>query len=74
MAMQAATRQLAERLRRVRLELYGVNGAPELAHELGIPTRSWLNYEQGITIPGPILLAFLAQTGVSAEWLADGRP
>lgn len=66
------TEDLAGRLRLVRTEQYGEHGAPELARALGIPTRTWLNVERGVSIPGTLLLAFLELTGTEAAWLAHG--
>src|SRR4051812_30457678 len=60
---------IAERLRLVRLERYGEHGGPVLADMLELPTGSWSNYERGVTIPGEILLEFLAQTGIEPLWL-----
>jgi hypothetical protein len=65
-------RDLSRRLCEVRVALYGVHGGPELARRLGLPAPTWRNYEQGITIPGEILLAFIDATGVDPGWLLDG--
>jgi hypothetical protein len=64
---------LASRLREVRLELYGEHGASLLAKALEIPVRIWANYESGITIPGLVLLRFIAATGVESSWLLTGE-
>lgn len=64
---------LARRLRELRLDRYGEHGAPELARDLGIPARAWLNFEGGIAIPAAVLLRLMALTGVEAAWLSDGR-
>jgi hypothetical protein len=64
---------LASRLREVRIEMYGEHGAPLLAKALRIPTRTWVNYESGDRISGPILLRFFAVTGVGASWLLSGE-
>ena len=64
---------LASRLREVRLELYGEHGAPLLAKALEIPVRTWANYESSITIPGLVLLRFVAATGVESYWLLSGE-
>ena len=66
------TSELAERLQQVRLDFYGEHGAPMLAGELGIPIRTWLNYESGVEIPGRILLRFIVLTGVEPAWLSTG--
>ena len=55
---------LAEGLRRARLDAFGEDGAPELARRLGLPARTWLNYEAGVTVPAEVLLAFLDVTRV----------
>jgi hypothetical protein len=64
---------LASRLREVRIELYGEHGAPLLAKALEIPIRTWARYESGITIPGLVLLRFVAATGVESYWLLSGE-
>jgi hypothetical protein len=65
-------RDLASRLREVRSELYGEHGAPLLAEALGIPTRTWLNYENGITVPATVILAVITLTKVNPTWLLHG--
>jgi len=64
---------IADRLVQVRRERYGEHGGPELARILGLPSRTWLNYERGVTIPGEVLLAFLEATGVEPLWLLHGQ-
>ena len=59
-------------LRLIRLELYGEHGGPVLAGKLQIPSRTWANYERGVTIPGETLLEFLVLTGVEPTWLLRG--
>jgi transcriptional regulator with XRE-family HTH domain len=68
-----AKQDLGESLRRVRTEFYGEHGGPELARLLGIPDRTWSNYESGITIPGEILIALLDLTGVEPRRLLRGE-
>jgi len=63
---------LATRLVEVRHELYGEHGGPELAQVLGLPHGTWMNYENGITIPGEMLLKFMEVTGVEPLWLLRG--
>src|SRR5262245_26380462 len=65
--------QLAERLRSIRIELYGDRGGPELARQLEIPNRTWYNYEIGVTVPAEILLRFLEVTSVEPHWLLHGE-
>ncbi len=67
------TAALAHRLREVRLELYGDDGGPLLAETLGVPARTWANYESGVTIPGLVLLRFIDATDVEPHWLLTGE-
>ena len=67
-----AERELAERLRVVRMELYGENGGPVLAALLSIPQGTWSDYEIGVTIPAEILLALLELTRAEPSWLLSG--
>ncbi|HEX8201293.1 MAG TPA: S24 family peptidase [Isosphaeraceae bacterium] len=64
---------LSERLRGVRSELFGERGGPELARRLGIPIRTWYNYESGVTVPGEVILRFVELTGVDPIWLLHGE-
>ncbi len=66
-------RALAERLVALRLELYGNRGEPRLAPELGIPARTWMNYERGVTIPGETILKFIEITSAVPSWLLHGE-
>jgi hypothetical protein len=63
---------LAERITALRIELFGARGGPELARRLGIPSRTWYNYEGGITVPGEILLRIIDVTSVEPKWLLHG--
>jgi transcriptional regulator with XRE-family HTH domain len=63
---------IAGRLRLIRSEFFGEHAGPELAGRLGLPFRTWLNYENGVTIPGEVLLQFLEITGVEPRWLLRG--
>jgi transcriptional regulator with XRE-family HTH domain len=65
--------QIAMRLREIRQELFGEHGGPELARRLGLPARTWYNYESGVTVPGEVLLAFIDQTGTNPLWLHTGE-
>jgi hypothetical protein len=64
---------LADRLRRVRLDLFGEHGAPELAGRLGIPTGTWLAYEAGRLLPAMILVRLVEATSVNPVWLLSGE-
>jgi SOS-response transcriptional repressor LexA len=64
---------LAERLRMLRSELYGERGGPELARRLGLPIRTWYNYESGVTIPAEVVLKIIELTSVEPMWLLHGK-
>ena len=68
-----AKQELGERLRQVRMELFGEHGGPELARLLGIPPRTWSHSESGVTIPGEVLLDLLDLTCVEPRWLLRGE-
>jgi hypothetical protein len=75
--MRRSTRQiirapLRERVREIREERVG-DDRGSLAEDLGIPARTWRNYEAGVTIPAEILLAFIEITGVHPHWLLTGE-
>ena len=57
---------LAERLAALRSELYGDRGGPEMARRLGIPVRTWYNYEGGVTVPAEVILKIIELTAVEA--------
>jgi hypothetical protein len=63
---------LAERIMALRVDLFGPRGGPELARRLGIPVRTWYNYEGGITVPGEIILKIIEVTSVEPMWLLHG--
>ncbi len=64
---------VGNRLSEVRHEKYGPAGAPLLAITLGLPLRTWLNYEAGVTVPGEVLLRFIETARVDAHWLLTGE-
>lgn len=64
---------VAERLRELRVELVGERGGPELARRLGIPVRTWYNYEAGVTVPAEVVLRLIELTQVEATWLLHGQ-
>src|ERR1700761_2349053 len=63
---------LSRRLKDIRQELFGEHGGPELARRLGLPARTWYNYETGVTVPAEVLLEFIEQTGANPVWLLSG--
>jgi hypothetical protein len=72
-ATRVTNNALAERIRLIRVERFGEAGAAALAQKLGVPAATWANYEYGVTIPGPVLLQFLAITAVEPHWLLTGH-
>src|SRR4051795_4593594 len=64
---------LAERLRLLRSELYGERGGPELARRLGLPIRTWYNYESGVPVPAEVVLKIIELTSVEPIWLLHGQ-
>lgn len=63
---------VSERLREIRLERFGERGGPELARQLGLPVRTWYNYEAGVTVPAEVVLKLIELTSVEASWLLNG--
>jgi hypothetical protein len=63
---------LAWRIRGIREELFGEHGGPIVAQSLGIPFRTWLNYENGCTIPASSILSFIELTRANPHWLLTG--
>jgi hypothetical protein len=68
-----STATLGRRLRELREDLYGGNGADSLADALDIPSQTWLNFEMGVTMPAHIMLKFLDITGTNPHWLLTGE-
>jgi hypothetical protein len=67
---------LAGRVREIRRHVFGEQGGPVLAEALGLPERTWSNYEAGVTIPALVILRFIEVCGASPHWLltGEGRP
>jgi hypothetical protein len=70
---QRARKTLGKRLKQLRIEVYGEKGAPMLAMAIGIPYRTWCNYEAGTTVPADVLLRFIELTSANPKWLLDGQ-
>ena len=66
------SRVTARRIREIRQERYGEE-TESLADDLGIPARTWLNYETGVTVPAEFLRAFIELTRVRPHWLLTGE-
>jgi hypothetical protein len=64
---------LAARARNIRVELFGECGQAQLATLLGLPARTWANYEAGVTMPATVLLRFIEVTGADPGWLLTGE-
>jgi Peptidase S24-like len=64
---------LAERLAGLRSELFGERGGPEMARRLGIPVRTWYNYEAGVTVPAEVILKIIELTAIEPSWLLHGK-
>ncbi len=64
---------LAERLTVLRAELFGDRGGPELSRQLGLPVRTWYNYESGVTVPAEVILKIIELTSVEPMWLLHGN-
>jgi hypothetical protein len=71
--MNTISDPLASRIGEVRREIFGDDGVAALSRALGIPARTWENYEKGVTIPGWVLLLFVEQTGADPHWLLTGE-
>lgn len=64
---------LAGRIREIREDLFGLHGGPMLAEALRLPFRTWMNYEDGCTIPAPVILRFIELTRADPHWLLTGE-
>ena len=64
---------LARRIKLIREDLYGANGGPLLAEALHLPFRTWLEFEQGETMPAQVMLRFLELTDANPSWLLTGE-
>lgn len=71
--MQGNNDQVASRIREIRIETFGDNGVEILAPALNIPARTWENFENGVMIPGWILLQFIELTDADPHWLLTGE-
>ena len=45
---------LAGRIAALRSEMFGERGGAEMARRLGLPLRTWYNYEEGTAIPAEV--------------------
>ncbi len=63
---------LRERMRAIRVDLFGENGAFILAGLLGIPEGKLTCMETEGPIPGYLVLAFIEVTEANPRWLLSG--
>ena len=68
-----ATTTLAERVQHIRRECFGDDDGIAVAKALGLPPTTWRNYEQGVAMPAPVLLAFIELTSANPLWLLTGE-
>jgi hypothetical protein len=64
---------LVTRLRNIREDMYGNDGAQFLADALEIPLQTWLNYESGVAVPAETILELIVTAAVRPEWLVTGQ-
>ena len=64
---------LPERLRAIRIDLFGEFGRPALAKLLRIPDRKLERFESGSPIPAEIILILMEVTGADPRWLQSGE-
>jgi hypothetical protein len=69
---RSANLALADRMRLIREELFGADGAPILADAMQLSSHTLLNYETGSPIPPRVLLRFLVVTETDPHWLLTG--
>ena len=46
---------------------------PSLSRRLGLPIRTWYNYESGVTVPAEVVLKIIELTSVEPIWLLHGQ-
>jgi hypothetical protein len=69
----AEIRELAARVKALRIEVYGPRGAAECARAIEVNVRAWYNYETGrIDIPARVMLRFMVLMNLDAAWLLKG--
>jgi hypothetical protein len=71
--MRDEQREMARRVREVRVERFGEQGVPIVADLLRVPARTWRGFESGARIPAPAIRRFLELTGTSPRWLRTGK-
>jgi hypothetical protein len=71
--MQEHTDLLASRIREIRIEKFGTEGVTALSQGTNTTASTWENFENGVMIPGWILLQFIELTGADPHWLLTGE-
>ncbi|WP_406697054.1 hypothetical protein V5E97_39315 [Singulisphaera sp. Ch08] len=70
--LRVLKQELARRVREIR-ESFDSGDGERLAASLGLPVRTWWNYEAGCTMPATVLLEFIELTGAHPHWLLTGE-
>jgi hypothetical protein len=70
--LRVLKQELARRVREIR-EAFDSEGGHDLAASLGLPARTWWNYEAGCTMPATVLLELIELTGAHPHWLLTGE-
>lgn len=65
--------KICQRLRKLRLEMFGPRGRSRFARELGIGVSTYSNYENHRLPPATLLLRAAEVTGASLQWLVSGK-
>lgn len=68
-----ASDEVALRIQSIRKERFGAGGTALASTLLGVSERTWVNYERGVVMPAPVMLAFLVQTHAHPHWLLTGE-
>ena len=63
---------LAGRIAALRSEMFGERGGADMARRLGLPLRTWYNYEEGTAIPAEVILTIMELTSAEPRWLLYG--
>ncbi len=71
--MQENSDLLASRVREIRAEKFGADGVASLTQAMNVTAPTWEHFENGVMIPGWILLQFIELTGVEPHWLLTGK-
>lgn len=73
-SLDSRSASLGQRLRAVRVEVFGPDGIDVLAGRLGISAQTWRNIEEiGGLITAAQLFAVVELTGANPAWLLQGE-